>query len=703
MAEFILEIGTEEMPARFVPKLAAELKATFGKLLKEAMVENGGVETYATPRRITAHVIDIAEAQRKEEETVTGPPTRIAYDDDGNLTKAGAGFAKTQGVNEEELFKMDTGKGEYLAATKVVGGGKTVDILPELCIKSIEALSFPKKMSWGNYDFTFGRPMRWLVALMDDVVVEFTVENMTSGRETRGHRVMGPGPFSIPSTKEYFSIIENDCKVVIDPEERKKTIVTEGDRLAKELGGEIVWTDGLLEEVANLVEYPQPLIGNIDTLYLELPREVLLTSMQSHQKSFGVQGADGKLMPHFLTTLNLDSTDVSLVKKGWERVLKARLEDARFFWEADCKVEFQTWLDKLENVVFLGPLGSVGDKSRRIETLCGKLAEGLGESKSILPGEIAKYAEAGRLAKADLVSEMVIEFDSLQGKMGGIYAERAGKGEIVSQGIYEQYLPAGPETPVPSSLSGALVSMADKADTMAGCFGLGKKPTGANDPYALRRCALGIARIIMEHELDIDLEDFLKGAQDAYSKDIKWKVEQGESLDNLLEFFGQRLRALFSGQGFETRVVDAALGAGFNDIRTLKARLEALSEFTKGDDFEQAVLTFKRAANIIRKQGDEAGQELTGSYDPELFEGEHESAFGTKLEEMGPRFDELWQNNDFAGLMGLLRELRPSVDAFFDNVMVMCDDAGVRLNRLNLLKALVDKLGRLADFNALQV
>ncbi|AMK11885.1 glycine--tRNA ligase subunit beta [Pseudodesulfovibrio indicus] len=702
MAEFILEIGTEEMPARFVPKLAAELEEAFAKGLAESMVENGGVKCYATPRRITAHVPSLALTQRAEEETVTGPPVRIAFDDAGNLTKAGQGFAKTQGVDESALFKMETGKGEYLAAKKTVGGGKTVDILPSVCIKCIESLSFPKKMHWGNYDFAFGRPVRWLVALLDDEVVEFTVENLTSGRETRGHRVMGPGPFSIGSVSDYFSVVRDQCKVVIDPEERKKTIVDEGNRLAGELGGAIVWNEGLLDEVANLVEYPKPLIGDIDPRYLELPREVLLTSMQSHQKSFGVEGADGNLMPHFLTTLNLEPTAVSLVKKGWERVLKARLEDARFFWEADCKVEFETWLDKLENVVFLGPLGSVGDKSRRIETLCAKLAETLGESKSILPGEIEKYALAGRLAKADLVSEMVIEFDSLQGKMGGIYAERAGKGEIVSKGIYEQYLPAGPDTPVPSSLSGALVSMADKADTMAGCFGLGKVPTGANDPYGLRRCALGIARIIMEHELDVDLETFLRWAQEAYSG-VKWKGDQAESLDKLMEFFAQRLRALFTGQGIDTRVVDAAIGAGFSDIRTLKARLAALAVFSKRDDFEQSVLTFKRAANIIRKQGDEAGEPLTGAVDPELFEDEHEIAFGTKLEELGPRFDDLWENGDFDGLFGLLGELRPAVDGFFDNVMVMCEAADVRLNRLNLLKALVDRLGRLADFNALQV
>lgn len=702
MAEFILEIGTEEMPARFVPKLAVELKKSFAKLLGEAMIEYEELTTYATPRRITAHVEGLAQTQRQEEETLTGPPTRIAYDDDGNLTKAGLGFAKTQGVDEDALFRMETSKGEYLAAKKVVGGCATVDILPEVCIKSVESFSFPKKMHWGNYNFTFGRPIRWIVSLLDDAIVEFSVENMTAGRETRGHRVMGPGPFPVKSASEYFSVIKNDCKVVIDPEERKKIIVAEGNRLAEELGGEVVWTDGLLEEVSNLVEYPKPLIGDIDALYLELPREVLLTSMQSHQKSFGVQGGDGKLLPYFLTTLNLEPLDVALVKKGWERVLKARLEDARFFWEADCQVDFQAWLDKLENVVFLGPLGSVGDKSRRIEILCGKLIQTLGESKGMLPGDYEKYATAGRLAKADLVSEMVIEFDSLQGKMGGIYAERAGKGDIVAKGIYEQYLPAGPDTPVPSSLAGALVSIADKVDTMAGCFGLGKVPTGANDPYALRRCALGISRIIMEHGLEIDLAALLTWAQEAYTG-VKWKVEQEEVLEKLTDFFGQRLRALFIGQGFDTRVVDAALGAGFNDIRTLKARLEALNAFSKQADFEQAVLTFKRAANIIRKQGDDAGQILTGSYDPELFEGEHEIAFGTQLEEMAPRFDDLWENDEFDGLMGLLGELHSSVDGFFDNVMVMCDDMDIRLNRLNLLKALVDRLGRLADFNALQV
>lgn len=702
MAEFILEIGIEEMPARFVPKLAQEMAERLEGMLQDEMIAFDAVETYATPRRLAACVKNISTEQRSEEETVTGPPTRIAYDSDGNLTKAGQGFAKTQGVSESELFKLETDKGEYLAVKKTVGGGKTVDVLSGICTHVVEAMTFPKKMCWGNYDFAFGRPIRWLLALVDDAIVDFSIENLTSGNVTHGHRVMGPGPWTLKTASEYFDVIRDKAKVVVDPEERKRIVVEQGNKLAGEVGGSIVWKESLLDEVANLVERPLPILGSIDSMYLEVPREVLLTSMQSHQKSFGVQKEDGSLLPYFLTTLNLEPADVDLVRKGWERVLKARLEDARFFWEADCKVDFKVWLDKLENVVFFGPLGSMGDKTRRLETLCGGLAAALAKDKGLVPAEVEQFAQAGRLSKADLVSEMVIEFDSLQGIMGGIYAEKAGKGEIVSKALYEQYLPAGPNSPVPSSLSGAILSMADKADTLAGCFGLGKVPTGANDPFALRRSALGICRIIMEHGLDLNLREFMQKALAAYS-DVKWKLAPEEAMDKLMQFFANRLRALFTGKGIETKVVDAAIGAGFADVRTLEKRIEALSEFSRQDDFEQAVLTFKRAANIIRKQGDEAGQVLSGSFDGELLEDANEKALAAKLEETAPKFEEQWQKDDFAGLFGLLRELRPSVDAFFDNVMVMCDDAAVRTNRLNILKALVDRLSRLADFNALQV
>ncbi len=695
MSEFILEIGTEEMPARFVPRLGEELVELFERLLAEARLDHAGVMAYATPRRLVAHVSGLALSQRLEEEIVSGPPVRIAYAD-GALTKAGLGFAKTQGVAEADLFVQQTPKGEYLAARKQVGGGRTLDILPGLCLTACKSLSFPKRMKWGSLDFLFGRPLRWVLALLGADVVPIEIAGLTSGRVTFGHRVLGPGPFAVDSASDYFDTIRDKGNVVLDARERLELVRAEGDRLAESLGGSVVWDQGLLLEVANLVEFPRPILGEFARLYLELPAQVLLTSMQSHQKSFGIKGADGNLLPYFLTTLNIEPTHMAVVKKGWERVLKARLEDARFFWEADLGTDLDEWLAKLDHVVFLGPLGSMGDKSRRLEKLCGRLAEACGLPETDM-------RRAGRLAKADLMSELVYEFDSLQGVMGGIYARKKGESELTAQAIAEQYLPAGPDSPVPATLSGALLAIADKADTMAGCFGLGMIPTGAADPYALRRASLGISRIIMEHGLRLRLDEVLAWAQEGYT-DVKWKLAPADALTKMLDFFGQRLRALFaSGQDTDSRVADAALGAGFVDIRSLRMRFDALSTFSRQPDFEQAVLTFKRAANIIRKQGAEAGAALSAQVDESRLEMEQERVLAASLRDSAGRFEELWAADDFAGLFAMLGELRPAVDAFFDHVMVMAEDAGLRQNRLNILYSLVERLGRLADFGALQV
>jgi len=695
MSEFILEIGTEEMPARFVPGLGTELEQLFERLLGEARIDHGGVRCFATPRRLVAHVAGLALGQRLEEEVVSGPPVRIAYDAEGRLTKAGQGFAHTQGVAEADLFVQETPKGQYLAARKKVGGGKTLDILPGICLTAFKSLSFPKRMKWGSMDFLFGRPLRWVLALLDADVVPIEIAGLTSGRVTHGHRVLGPGPWTVDSAADYFDVIRDKANVVLDARERLELVRAEGDRLAAQIGGAVVWDEGLLLEVANLVEFPRPILGEFARLYLELPAQVLLTSMQSHQKSFGVKGADGNLLPYFLTTLNLEPVDMAVVKKGWERVLKARLEDARFFWEADLKTDLDAWLAKLDNVVFLGPLGSMGDKSRRLEKLC----RSLGEACGVQPEAMAR---AGRIAKADLMSEMVYEFDTLQGVMGGIYARKKGESELAAQAVAEQYLPAGPDSPVPATLSGALLAIADKADTLAGCFGLGNIPTGAADPYALRRAALGISRIVMGHGLRLRLSELLAWAQQGY-QGVKWKLAPAEALVKMQEFFGQRLRALFASGEADSRVADAAIGAGFDDIRTLRMRFDALTAFSGQPGFEQAVLTFKRAANIIRKQGAEAGVTLSGEVRDGLLEMDEERALAQALKDTAGRFEDLWAADDFAGLFAMLGELRPVVDAFFDHVMVMAEDAALRENRLNILHALVGRLGRLADFGALQV
>jgi len=700
MSEFILEIGTEEMPARFVPRLGEELAELFSKEFELAYVTCQEIKTFATPRRLVVYA-NLNPKQQSVTSKVAGPPKRIAYDDQGNLTKAGEGFLKTQGVTLEEIEIEATPKGEYLVAKVKKGGGLTSDLLPEICIKVFQSLSFPKRMKWGSLDFLFGRPLRWVLALLDSDVVPLEIAGLTSGRVTHGHRVLGPGPFAVESAADYFDTIRDKCNVVLDARERLDLVRAEGDRIAAGVGGSVVWDEALLLEVANLVEFPRPILGEFARLYLELPAQVLLTSMQSHQKSFGIKGADGNLLPYFLTTLNIEPLDMALVKKGWERVLKARLEDARFFWEADLATDLDAWLAKLDHVVFLGPLGSMGDKSRRLERLCGRLAEACG-----LP--VDDMRRAGRLAKADLMSALVYEFDSLQGVMGGIYARKKGESELAAQAIAEQYLPAGPDSPVPATLTGALLAIADKADTMAGCFGLGMIPTGAADPYALRRAALGISRIIMEHGLRLRLDEVLGWAQEGFEKSegyegVKWKLEPADAQAKMLDFFGQRLRALFASGEADSRVADAALGAGFNDIRTLKMRFDALTAFSRQPDFEQAVLTFKRADNIIRKQGGAAGAALSTGVNQALLEAAQERELDLMLRETAPRFEELWAADDFAGILGQLRELRPAVDAFFDNVMVMAEDAALRQNRLNLLFSLVDRMKAVADFSALQV
>ncbi len=716
MSKFVLEIGTEELPARFLLNLQQELKERFSVALQEQGLEFGSLEVAGTPRRATVLIAGLSAVAKSFEETVMGPPVRVAFMESGEPSKAGLGFARTQGVEFSEAFTVKTDKGEYLSVKKQMGGGKAVEILPALCQTIIQSLSFPKRMHWGySEDFTFARPLRWLLALLDSELISFKVGGVESGRQTFGHRVHGPGPFSLDSADAYQKLIAEKCGITLFPEERRKAITEGGDKLAAALGGKILWKQSLLDEVSGLTEHPVPLIGSFDPSFLEVPREVLLTSMESHQKSFGLEDASGKLLPAFLTVLNITPPDEGLVRKGWERVLRARLEDGRFFWKTDLNAKADDWLAKLDNVIFLAPIGSMGDKTRRLEQLCLWLAEKIDSGKSGLSP--ADAARAGRLSKADLVSEMVKEFDTLQGIMGGIYARKRGESEQVSQALAEQYLPAGPDSPVPSSLGGALLSLADKADTLVGCFGLGMIPTGAADPYALRRAALGIIRIMLEKNLPLDASEVFRKALELYGE-RKWKLAPAEALGKLDEFFALRLKNYFCGTlsgnlPNETLLVEAALGAGagqagsvYSGIASTAARLKALTRFSQSAEFSDSVLTFKRAANIIRKQGQESAAEsgqLTGKYRSELLQETAEKELAQTLEAILPRFDKLWAASDFEALFALLGELRPKVGAFFDQVMVMAEDKELRQNRLQLLYALVERLGRLADFNALQI
>ncbi|MDR2892187.1 MAG: glycine--tRNA ligase subunit beta [Deltaproteobacteria bacterium] len=723
MADFVFEIGTEELPARFQPSVESELRDKFTTGLQGAGLPFERLEVFGTPRRSVVYISGLAAQTALGEELVMGPPVRVAFDAEGKPTKAGEGFARTQGVDIAQAFKVNNEKGEYLAVRKQTGGESAMDFFTRFCPEVLNTLNFPKRMRWGSGSFSFARPLRWLLILLDDQIVPVEVGGVKSGRLTHGHRVHGPGPFELDTAVNYFELMRVKCQVIVSAAERRAMIVAQGNELAALAGGKVLWKDSLLDEVQGLCEHPVPLLGSFDPSFLEIPSEVLITSMEVHQKSFGLVRADtdpgdpaqpvlaGELMPHFLTVLNMRPKSEALVRKGWERVLRARLEDGRFFWKADLASGFDVWLDKLDKVIFLAQLGSMGDKTRRLSQLSGWLAERLLEQTGGHAAEglvAADAARAGRLAKADLVSEMVGEFDTLQGVMGGIYALRKGESPAVAGALAEQYLPAGPDSPLPQSLGGAILSIADKADTLAGCFSLGHVPTGAADPFGLRRCALGIARIIEDRKLRLDVAEIFQKALDEYLEEsldshnpMVGKYSPGKVLEDLKEFFALRLKNHFIAQGAETLFVEAILAAGSGDAWAAGARLAALRRFSARPDFGAAVLTFKRAANIIRKQGQE--MELDGKFRADLLQEEAEKQLAASLEKLMPTFDKLWAEDRFDDLFDLLYELKPGVDNFFSKVMVMAEDKELRHNRLNLLQALVNCLRKLADFDALQM
>lgn len=691
MANFLLEIGTEELPSRFLGNEEKNLMEIFASALAEAGLEHGRMRAMATPRRLVLMISDVAAEQTQKEEIVTGPPARSAYCPDGSPSPALLGFARGNNVTLENVFLQTTPKGEYVAARKLTGGKSAMEILMEICPAALAALHFPKSMRWGANEQAWARPVRWILALLGEDLVPFAFGPAQSGRHTWGHRVLGQGPFQIDNADSYKDVVSTMGAIMPDEEERRAKIVAEGNNSASEKGGQIIWKDSLLDEVAGLVEHPVPMLGDFDPAYLDIPAEVLLTSMETHQKSFGVRGGDGRLLPHFLTVLNLAPTDAHLVKKGWERVLRARLEDARFFWQSDLATPFNDWLKKLETVIFIGPLGSMGDKGRRLAKLCRWLAE------QVEPKNVELAERAGSLAKADLVSGMVGEFDTLQGIMGGIYAERAGEKQAVAEAIKEQYLPAGPDSNLPQTPLGAILSIADKADTLAGCFGLNMIPGGMADPNGLRRCALGIIRILIDRGWNVDTVALFAEARKLYGE-RNWKLSPEEASDKLHAFMSGRMRAYFIARGFDTPMVDAALAGGSDRIADCKARLDALASFSKKANFTSSVQTLKRVENISRK----ADVENLEWHD-ELLQEEAEKNLAGKLREILPDLDANLSTGNYEAVMAELENLRQPVDAFFENVMVNCEDKALRENRLKLLRSLGSRFSSLADFSLLQI
>lgn len=707
MSHFVLEIGTEEIPARFLSSIENELVERFTIALKEANLAHEDIYAYSTPRRSILHIQSLEKVQPLLEETALGPAIGVAYDAQGKLTKAGEGFARGHGVNVADLFKTTTEKGEYIAVKKQVGGKKAEDVLTRICPAIITALPFAKRMRWGVGNLAYARPMHWILALLDNTLISFTVGDVQSATKTYGHRVHGIGPFTIKHADDLEKVLMEQGSVLCDAKLRRQTIIEKGNQVALEFQNKasVLWKDSLLDEVQGLVEIPVPLVGHFDASFLELPKEVLLTTMEHHQKCFGLVDEKKKLLPAFLTVLNIEPENTELIRKGWERVLRARLEDARFYWNTDLKAGFDTWLPMLDNVIFLGPLGSMGDKSRRLEQLCGWLGEKLdlrgGDS---LDNGVELAQRAGRWCKGDLVSQMVGEFDTLQGMMGSIYALKAGLEPPFAMALREQYLPTGPDSMLPMSDLGAVLSIADKADTLVGCFGIGNIPTGTADPYALRRAALGIVRILMEFGYPITLSELFEKTFSFYAHDIKWKFSKEDTLAKVQEFVFARFKNFFISE--ETLLVEAIMSAkdangnyGADNVWATERRLIAMKKAMEQPEFTANAQTLKRVTNILSKQK----ATLTGVFNTSLFENDSEKALGIALDTFAIEFDALWDKDNYGQIFNVLNTIQPIVDAFFEGVMVMAEDQKIRENRLNMLFALMQRIGRLADFSALQL
>lgn len=680
-----LEIGTEEMPARFVVGACEQLKEKVEKWLGANRISYGEVVSYETPRRFAVMVKGVNEQQEDINEELRGPAKKIAVDENGEWTKAALGFARGKGLTPEDLYLQEVGGVEYVFARKHQAGQPTADLLPQLQ-ELITGLSFPKNMRWGAYDLRFVRPIRWLVALFGTDVIPMEITGIKAGKETQGHRFLGR-PVQIEKPEDYVSALAEQY-VLVDPAERKQRILAQIKDLETEKGWTVPIDEGLLDEVIHLVEYPTVLYGSFEEEYLEIPQEVLVTSMREHQRYFPVQNDNGDLLPHFITVRNGDERDLATVARGNEKVLRARLSDARFFYQEDQKLKIEDALARLENVVFHEELGTIGDKIRRIQ----EVATAIGGAAKLSAAETEKLQRAAAISKFDLVTQMVYEFPELQGIMGERYARLAGEDETVARAIFEHYLPRFAGDRLPETNEGAVLSIADKLDTVVGCFAIGIIPTGSQDPYALRRQAAGIVQILLDKQLPISLDELFETALSILDGKSLLKRDKEEIKKDLYEFFALRLKNLLQEQQVRYDVIDAVLSADATRVTEIVARAQVLMSAVAHENFKGIVESFNRVNNLAQKA-------TSKEVDTSLFETQAERDLWTAFTAAKQEGQELLERQDFARALDRMADLKLSIDAFFDNVMVMVENEKVKVNRLALLASIAAFVFQLADFS----
>jgi glycyl-tRNA synthetase beta chain len=688
MNPLLLEIGTEEIPAGYIQPALDALASNLTARMTQARIDHDAVHVFGTPRRLVVRLDHVADRQKAVTEEVLGPPERIAFDDQGQPTVPARKFSEKVGVPVNRLKVTETEKGRYLSATLSDKGLPTRTVLKELLPEIIMSTPFPKTMRWSDLNIAFARPIQSILALLGDKVISFTLgDKIKSGRFAWGHMFMQHQKIKIDHAAEYEDRLQA-AHVVVDIDKRREMVRREVDAAAKALGGRALPDDELLDIVTNLVEIPVATGGRFDDVFLELPREILITSMREHQKYFAVVDENDRLMPCFVAVNNTRIKDLDLVAHGHERVLRARLSDAQFFYRADLQDKMDDWRERLKGVLFQAKLGSMHAKVERVEKLGAHLTRVEAEDVQ------STVRRAAQLCKADLVSQVVGEFAKLQGIMGRVYAAAANEPGDIPAAVEEHYRPIYSGGALPQTRSGALLAIADKLDTICGCFSVGLIPTGASDPYALRRQGIGIVQIILHHGLDLSLENAIAAGLSHFDIPTETAVA-----DQILAFIRNRVTRMLVEEGFDKDVVAAVASVSIDDLPDVWRRAQALQKLKGAADFEPLAAGFKRVVNILRKT--EVPDEAT--IDPALFVEPAEKALHDAFLETREKVGALLGNGDLEEALRVIATLRQPVDQFFEDVMVMCDDRPLRENRLALLKTIAGLFNRMADFSKIAV
>ena len=691
MSDYVLEIGTEEIPARFIANALKQMEEIVSAALTERHIAFSSVRSMGTPRRLTLLIDGLALQGEDSVEEVRGPAQKAAYDAEGKPTKALLGFANAQGVSPDSLEIKETGGNAYVFASRRTIGQDTKEVLPGILADMVSALYFPKYMRWGDLDFRFARPVRWVLSLLDGEILPLTLADVPAGRQSRGHRYLSEGAFDLAKAPDYEEALQK-AFVIADPEKRKALVRQQIEAIAEKNGCRVDPDEELLEEVTYLLEWPTALMGSFSEAYLDIPEEVVITPMREHQRYFPVRDKQGKLINRFVTLRDGGERMLDLVAEGNERVLAARLSDARFFWDEDRKQSLEAYLPKLERVVFQEKLGTLGDKIRRIEALTAWLAEELQAGADTK----ACALRGARLAKADLATNMVFEFAELQGIMGRYYALESGEKPEVARVVLEHYKPRFAGDAPAESAAGAFVAIADKMDTIAGIFAIGIEPTGSQDPYALRRAAMGVCQTILAQDLRIDLESLILQALSQYMYVLADEDAAYGVLGRIMRFFEARIRGVLGDEGHRYDVIDCVTSVPITLIQEVRERAQAISSLRQQADFRRLVAGFTRAYNLTRRS--EGGSRI----DPALFADETEKVLYARVTDAQESVGGIMQREGIAGVILALSGLAGPIDAFFDAVMVMAEDPAVRANRLGLLQAVVDLTRLTGDLSKLQ-